>query len=156
MTEEEFTQFFRANYDKQVIKIRRIMGGDHATASDVVSEAYTRAWKRKSKFNPDLGEFEKWFNSILYNTMRDIIKDLADIDFIDEPVEREKNMIHAIARIDNPEHRRILELNLIQGYKEKEIMKLIGPSYKSGDIRKIVYRFKGRLREDADRYGLRG
>lgn len=149
MEEIEFNKFCKENYNKQVNKIKRILRGDEATALDIVQSSYEKAWKYRKSFNPKKSGPVQWFNSILYNTMRDEIniQQLEKIDLLFEEF-NEFSLESHINEVSNSTHRTVLKLALQKGYKGREIQRFMGPDYTSGDTRKIVFRFKEKLKEE--------
>lgn len=148
-------QHYRENYAKIVKRVlKNVKLIDRA--EDVAQEAYTRAltyWKTI----PPAEEFEPWFTTVLINCLKDKNKEegthgMAD-DIADMEIAIKGHAIPKVIYTDVVRHiekqpksdRVIIDLFLIQGYKVKDICRLVpeGPNA----IRQLIYRFRKELRE---------
>lgn len=150
-------EFYRDNYNRLVNTILRKVGGHRDIAEDVVQESFTRAVKFYPAFNPELGDFSSWFNSIMYNTLRDVqrlnktvimetpqdisILDVLEVDSLDLSPTLRSTIIDAIEKTKNEKHKRILSLFFITGYTSKEIS-IMETGVSQSNVTTIVMRFK--------------
>lgn len=143
--EEIFTTFYESNYNSQVKRISRHLRGDRDLAQDIVASAYEKMWRYRETYDPNKSGVVQWFNTILYNTLRSEVSSSQDLEEYGHE-DRPSVVSDAIEEVKNTVHRTVLKLHLLHGYREKEIKKLLGDDYKSGDVRKIVFRFRKRLK----------
>lgn len=133
------------------------MGGNITAAEDIVQEAYLRAWRYQDSFDPKRSGMKTWFNTILYNTLRDSQRsyqqqeegcDDVDIFF-------EENSLKSIAehlpliddeieKLRNEKFKRILRLYYILGYTSKEIAS-VEEGVTITNVTTICSRFKNNL-----------
>jgi len=124
-------------------------------AEDVVHDAYERVLRYKDSY---LGEdFDRWFNTILYNAMRDYRKFILgrDDDDIDEYSHVgaeckgiDSTLMHEVNKLiqtKNPKHQEVLKLFFELGYSYSDISKVTDNSYFNSY--RIVERFKKELKE---------
>lgn len=137
-----------------------ILRGDYAAAEDVVQEAFTRALTFYDSYDSTKGELTPWFNTILYNSLRDVQKEMrgqpsenikdfcvedmfAEYDLVNSP---EKRLIISkhINLIKNEKHKRILELFFLLGYTSTEISQ-IENKVSVSNVTTVVSRFRERV-----------
>lgn len=141
---------YKDNWDRLVKRYYFLGDG----AEDVVQEAYERAIRYASSFNGE--DFDKWFNTILRNSMRDYRR--AEMG---RPEEEEINEYHHIGSecsgIENrlwgeifalieeksPSHAEVLNLYFGQGYSYKDISAVTEHTY--FNAYRIISRFKEEL-----------
>lgn len=125
---------------RDVNMMARILRGDHAAAEDVVQEAYTRAIQYQATYDPERAELRTWFNSLLFNSLRDYQKmvrgqpddvasdfsaeDLAEEWGMTTPHDREL-LASTVESISNEKHRMVMELFFLRGYTAREISQLV-------------------------------
>ncbi|NOQ73261.1 MAG: sigma-70 family RNA polymerase sigma factor [Crocinitomix sp.] len=156
-------EFYRNNFDKQVKKIRYIIGS-HSSAEDVVQEAYRRAVKYQSSYREEMGELSTWFNSILYNSMKDwqtqdrdkgIVKKPLSDDIVEELtyivenehigfIEKEIEGVLGDGRVQS-----VLYLWFILGYSAKEISQVVN-SMSVTNVTTIATRFRKLIQKKHD------
>jgi RNA polymerase sigma factor (sigma-70 family) len=148
------------HYEKHGNRIKKALNfscGDGA--EDVLHDAYERALKYSSSFNGE--HFEKWFNTIIRNAIRDYKNaergktDPSEFDEYDHVGATCSGLSDKIWRelfilIDakSPEHAEVLHLYFSSGYSYKDIASVTKNSY--FNAYRIVSRFKEEL---ALRYG---
>lgn len=152
-------EFYKENFNTLVIQYSR-RAGSIENAEDVLQEAFLRALRYKDSFNPDIRKFETWFNAIakraLYDLKRENLKQ-GMTSLLEEPLAEEVVLVDGfdqklaseieglIKAKRNPEHRSILYLYFIRGYKPSDIVKIADTSNKT--IRQIVWRFRQEVKE---------
>lgn len=162
MSIDLLTDTYRKNYRVKVKLMSRILRGDLALAEDVVQEAFTRAIKYIHLYDESRGLIDTWFNSILFNTLRDTQKiernqqelhrELKLFDVIDSispekwPDYKEK-IFSTIKLIQNTRHRRVLELFFIYGYSTTEIAQIEDRMTQS-NVTTILMRFRELLKQE--------
>lgn len=138
----------------------RHVGGNREIAEDVVQEAFARALKFYPSFDFERGKFSSWFNSILYNALRDVQnqnKSTVEIEVADYNAEDILNMgsegmtdemravvVSSLKAVKNQKHRRVLELFYTMGYSSKEIA-MIERDVTQSNVTTVVMRFKNSL-----------
>ena len=151
-----FESFFKEVSLKKVKMIARILNGDYETAEDVVQEAFARAIKFQYSYDEKRGPLDKWFNTILFNSLRDqqrqdrglpqenseLVPDEASLLF-SLTVEKDKIPLW-ISRVKNEKHKRILTLFYIQGYSSKEISQIEKQTSQT-NVTTVVQRFREEL-----------
>ena len=93
MTKEEAYKMIEDHYKNNFKRlVNKTVGktGNRYNAEDAVQEAYTRALAYYKTFNPESGVFEKWFENILNNSVRNLnsearSKGIVNPDNIDPP-----------------------------------------------------------------------
>lgn len=129
---KQLEDFFVKNKDRHLKMIGKIIYNDFDTVEDIVQEAYMKAILYWDSFDEKKAGLNTWFNSILFNTMRDFQKKFknnpestedADLwmsipSFADRGVdlEVEINMYQC-----NAQSKIVLKLYYLLGYRSKEI-----------------------------------
>ena len=149
--EKHYTQ----NAGRLVKKYIRIAGSKEA-AEDVVQEAYTRALKYYSSYDPSIN-FGQWFSRILKNSLhsfKNAEKGHACEELDEELVEGveggayNKVLIEEIKKeISNypDDVKEVLRLYFVHGYSPRSIVKIVEMRYKS--ISQHIYKFKKDIRD---------
>lgn len=154
---KEIEQLYIESRKKYVNIMSSILRGDRAAAEDVVQEAFTRALYFHGTFNSDRGRLKAWFNTIMYNALRDIQREMRGypsedsanfssedvahfMDFKEHP-EKMLLLEHKINNVANPRHRRILELFFLLGYSAKEISQ-VEEKVSVSNVTTVVSRFR--------------
>lgn len=137
---------YKENQRALTKKVKRFMGED---GEDVVQESYARALKYFPSFKED-GNFNKWFNKILFNTVKDFKADRGgltvdlDPDYIEATdngsITPYRRLIRSMSIDMSDDHREVVKLHYIYGYNQKEICEVVELSY--SNVRKIISRFK--------------
>lgn len=160
---EQLEQYYRKVYLNKVKLMSRLLREDHSYAEDVVQEAFTRACRFWPYFSSSKGELEKWFNTIMFNSLRDLQRDLGrgpktskllepDNDYIlqesvfslskfDRDGPELTKLKHAISKVDNERHKQVLELFLLFGYSSTEIPQMIFGITRT-NVTTIINRFR--------------
>lgn len=153
---KEIDRYYRENYRTKVAIISRVLR-DMSSAEDVVQEAFFRALKFHKSFDPKLGSLDKWFNSIMFNCLREHQRNmkgfhhsdsatiscedvLGNIDVI-HGTDKQSYLYSKIREVKNPEHKRVLMLFFRLGYTSKEISQ-IESGMSQSNVTTIVHRFK--------------
>ena len=147
---------YRENAESLVKRHQRFLQSTHR-AEDVVQEAYTRAFTYWRTFPTD-GNHNRWFGMILLNCLKDNqraehMSGMSDSALLEE-LPTSSNAFPRIAykeavrfiMAEPQEIRTILELSLLHQYASKEIAQLVPET--ADNIRKIVQRFRERLKEE--------
>ncbi|HET8689274.1 MAG TPA: sigma-70 family RNA polymerase sigma factor [Methanosarcina sp.] len=151
-------KFYLHNYKNLVKRIKYRTNNNEADAEDVVQEAFTRALKYKNSFEMGL-PFNLWFSRILSNALKDWKReqfnnptpdDFEDGDSVpaEDSTMRRKLMAkikEEILSLDNEGHKEVLMLNMIYGFKLREVVVITDLKYKTVD--QIVQRFKNAMKE---------
>jgi RNA polymerase sigma factor (sigma-70 family) len=157
MIEKGIETFYRKAYKDKVTIVSRILRGDRESAEDIVQEAFYRALKFKLSYDPEMGSLDKWFNSIMFNYLREhqksqknspesgatcisaenILNELG----IEKKRENQEQIDLAINSVKNLTHRRVLRLFFVLGYTSTEISQ-IELDISQTNVTTIVNRFK--------------
>jgi RNA polymerase sigma factor (sigma-70 family) len=157
MIEKQIENYYRNSYKDKVIIMSRILRGDLESAEDIVQEAFYRALKFKSSYDPSMGTLDKWFNSIMFNYLREhqksqknspesgstcisaenILNELG----IEKKKENQEQIQLALNSVKNLSHRRVLRLFFVLGYTSTEISQ-IELDMTQTNVTTIVNRFK--------------
>lgn len=147
-----FDEFYRVNHERQIKTIQRYLKSEYEQAEDVVQEAYSRAIKYRNSYNEDLSAINTWFNTILFN----VLKEVQNKEVLNEPYEEERHSeelweqtTHEVfekelALLKNKKHKHILELFYLVGYSSREIAQVV-PNVTQTNVTTIANRFKQRL-----------
>lgn len=135
--------------------------GSREDAEDIVQEAYCRALKYIHAFNPNEFEFERWFSRLFSNVWKDAISAKYQRGYPQELDETHEQFIcnnfkssapqlmeiiyDEILATDNEDHREVLTLYLIYGYKLNEVSEIT--DMRSGTVNQILFRFKDGLKK---------
>lgn len=124
----------------------RFMGND---GEDVVQEAYARALKYLPSFDHSR-DFDKWFNKILSNTVKDFKKDRGglvvdlDPDYLEAPEGHSEALYGRLIAIYGKglraDHLEVVKLYFEKGYKPREINEVVDLSLTN--IRTIISKFR--------------
>ena len=143
-------EHYEANRDRLVKRYYFLGDG----AEDVVQDAYERAIRYASSFKGD--EFNKWFNTILRNSMRDYRRmemgrqedeEVDEYDHVGSECSGFENKmwgeIFALIEQKSESHAEVLNLYFGQGYSYKDISAVTEHTY--FNAYRIVSRFKEEL-----------
>lgn len=136
------------NYDILVKRVCRRVGNNYALAEEIVQEAYTRALRYFSCFDPDLKPFEAWFNTILNNATRDIQKEERESgmprdeeDFVEPP--ESKTLFRAVSKhIDEmsaSDDKEIMHMYFNMSMTPKEISEVVESTTPKTIRNKVAY-----------------
>lgn len=144
-----------------IIKNIAYRAGGKEDAEDIVQEAYYRALKYIHAFNPNEFDFERWFSRLFSNVWKDAISAKYQRGKPEELNENHENFIDKtfnsnaaqlmelvydeILLTENEDHREILTLYLIYGYKLNEVAEIT--DQRSGTVNQILFRFKDGLKK---------
>ena len=150
-------QYYRDNYKRKVKIVSFILRGDSHTAEDVVQEAFSKALQYSSSYDVNRGTVDKWFNSIMFNTLHRLQRDnkgvtvpvtdalsLEDIfseKLLSESPDLRQYIESCIKKVENEKHRRILELFFVKGYTSLEIAQ-IEQRVTQTNVTTVVMRFR--------------
>lgn len=147
-------KFFKENHQR-IVKRMTFRVGDQWGAEDVVQEAYARALKFHKSFNGD--NFERWFNTVLNNSLRDfkrIEKGFTAAEYDDEEGEgiacafypsRIMAQIYELIETKSLVQIEVLMLYFHQEYTAKDISCITPYSY--SQIHQIIQRFRNELKD---------
>ncbi|HEY7684242.1 MAG TPA: RNA polymerase sigma factor [Gemmatimonadales bacterium] len=131
--EEAFRQLYRRHAPALFAFARRLVGGDHQAAEDVLQEAWIRAVERLNRF-AWRSELRTWLSGILINCARESLRRLGRLPPLDAadiaepspgpPVER-LDLEQAIAALPAG-YRIVLVLHDIEGYSHDDIAQILG------------------------------
>lgn len=154
-------QFYK---DNRTLLLKRLFhrAGSAENAEDVLQEAFLRALRYKSSFNPDTQELGAWFNTIMNNALRDFKRDERSMGTyveLEEEVsgtyemsqtdgDMAERLVHEINTRKDRLHRDILLLYFVKEYKPREIRDVLGVNYRS--LVKVVDRFKHEMKGKYD------
>jgi RNA polymerase sigma-70 factor, ECF subfamily len=138
--------------------------GDSGLAADAVQEAFLRAWRAGSRYDPELGSLRTWLFAILRNVVIDIgraraarseVLDEAP-EVADEPLERALlswQVEEALRRIGDA-HRRVIVETYLRGRPYAELAAELGVP--EGTIKSRVYYGLRALRNALEELGYDG
>jgi len=128
------------------------MGAD---AEDVLQETYYRCIKYFPSYNKD-SDFDKWFNKILYNVIKDFKADRGglvvdiDPDYLEQCITPSEGdygrLIDKLKKGLGDSHQEVIDLYYKYGYKPREIKQVVELSLTN--ITTIISRFKKELEND--------
>ena len=153
-------QLYLKEKKRMVGTMSRILRGDYAAGEDVVQEAFTRAVKFYHSYDSQRASLKTWFNSILYNALRDAqrasrgapeeitgeisVEDLFTVEELSKSPELSGYIQESVNSVTNVFHRRILELFFIFGYTTTEISQVEDITVSNATT--IVNRFRKEMR----------
>ncbi len=158
---ELIEEHYRLNYNRLVkIVSRRVPNKSLALAEEVVQEAYARALKYYSTFEPKINTFDKWFGGILRNatndcrttegsggTMKEYDENTEDVRVSKDDYKHLHHIlleIHAIQKYSNRDYN-ILTMFYVHGFTSKDISVYQNMSH--NNVRQIIYKFKNKINE---------
>lgn len=144
---------YNKHYKKLVSKAAGMLGDWHY-GEDATQEAYENAHKYHKSYNPALGKYEPWFNSIFFNCLKKYSNFIRDkgMNMDEELVDAEdfpmglvnkypKTILKEIDLYTSLEARReVLVAYLLLGYRGGELEYLMG--VKPHTARKTVRKFR--------------
>jgi RNA polymerase sigma-70 factor (ECF subfamily) len=71
LDEERFNRIVRDNRAALLSYARRLTGGDHGRAEDVLQEAFLRAWHNLERLTPERGSVGGWLRRVVHNLVVD-------------------------------------------------------------------------------------
>ena len=153
----ELEDLYKKNRKKYINLMSVILRGDRASGEDVVQEAFCRAVRFYEGFDPKRGKLSSWFNTILFNSLRDVQKEirmqptrdcytLSSEDVFKEveitSLPEVQNLIKKEINLQtNEKHKRILELFFFQGYTSTEISQ-VEEKVSVSNVTTVVNRFR--------------
>lgn len=152
-------EFYTENYPRLVNQIAKKVAGNRDVAEDIVQESFEKALRFQHAYDPERGKFSTWFNTILYNVLRDtqrlnkdsqeecidelsVVNLLGDTSLGNEEYSRE--IREQLYSSKNLRHRDILELFFIYGFTSKEIPYML-EGVSQSNVTTIVKRFRDKL-----------
>jgi len=116
--------------------------GNHATAEEVVQDAFLSAWRCAARYDPKRGSPQAWICAIVRNRAIDrlrsdaarpndcaaiSVKAASGISVLDEVLHRdeERRLASAIAELP-PAQRQVIELAYFGGYSQRQIATIMG------------------------------
>lgn len=152
--------FFKNNYERHLKMIGKILYKDPDTVQDVVQEAYARAVKYQRSYDESRSSVNTWFNTILFNTLRDFQRQhQSQPDIMDEDVDShyEEDQFsnvsdhfelieREISCVKRERNKRILRLYYVLGYSSREISQ-IEEKMTVTNVTTICNRFRKTLKE---------
>jgi len=153
MDKESVFKLIEEHYKKRAELSTRRIGrylSNRANAEDVVQEAYLRMCTYWKSYDPEQS-VDKWFGTILNNSIKDFFKadmmhGMSDTMPVEEPAfDNVLNRIEVAELMEiingKPEDlRKILHLYLIEGFTSSEVGEVVPQS--AANVRKIVQRFR--------------
>lgn len=147
-------EHYRANRQR-LVKRLSFRAGSHEDGEDIVQEAYYRALKYQKSF--DGSNFDRWFNTILVNTLREhknAMKGYSTAEYDENEEEAapcvlmpRRIMLEVFASIKQrpAAQQEILMLFFEQEYTAKDISKILPYSY--AQVHQTIQRFRNELKE---------
>jgi RNA polymerase sigma-70 factor (ECF subfamily) len=147
---------FRALYDVATPAMfgfaLRLAGGDHATAEDVVQDAWIRAINRSAAFSND-GSAVRWLNGFVVNCWRERRRSMMREEFSDALEQHADASSHVWSELPVLERavnalpdgfRTVLVMHDVEGYTHQEIAQHLGLD--EGTSKSQLTRARRRLR----------
>ena len=153
----DLEKLFRTGYKNYVARVKNRVGGEY-NAEDVVQEAFYRALRYRSSFDPSVHDFHKWFNTILNNACKRFKLEerrqgmseelteqnggLYELDMEEKDLQRKVE--EEIKGYPNKQ-RDVLTLHYLRNYSWKDTAKVLDvtPNY----VKVVSYRFRADFRE---------
>lgn len=151
---EIIEQHYRNNHRK-LLKRMMFRAGTEWDGADVVQEAYCRALKYIKSF--DGSNFDRWFNTILNNTLREYKnteKGFSTTTFEEEEMggtachymsDRVIGEINDLIKTKSVVQIEVLDLYFKHGFTAKDISTVTGHSY--ANSHQIIQRFRNELKD---------
>ena len=157
-------------YEGPGMRLALGMMGNADDARDAVQEAFVKAWQSLGRFDPTR-PFGPWFFQILRNQCRDMLRSRQarfKLETLDErldlrPAGNKTNPAHMSERraakallwqaleLIGPEHREILVLKELQGFRYQEIAGILG--IPDGTVASRLYHARRSLKEALEELG---
>lgn len=149
-------QHYLNNY-RRLMKTFTFRAGTEWDAEDVIQEAYARALKYYKSFTGKPEEFNKWFYTIINNTLKEyknIEKGVAAESFEEEEADgipcsyvhdRIMGEVYALIDTKSVVQIEVLTLHFKQGFSAKDISYITDVSYSAA--RQIILRFRNELKD---------
>jgi RNA polymerase sigma factor (sigma-70 family) len=155
----DLSSFFLKNQGRHLKMIGKVLYKDPSTVEDVVQEAYLRAHKYRGSYDSERSGINTWFNSILYNTLRDFQKSYRSQPGFSEDTEEQADVIEfnkisehlnliekELSKVKKPKRQQVLYLYYILGYSSKEISEIVSDMTVT-NVTTICNRFKNDLKQ---------
>ena len=119
--------------------------------ADAVQETLMRAWQSRDTLR-NLRSFRPWITRIMVNTCNTMLRKRLnqrwvpleeDMAVLDAPQDSGFDLDETLGRL-SPEHRAVVVLHYLEGYKVREIAAMLGRSPRS--VENAVYRIRAKLR----------
>lgn len=159
---EQIEALYNEKRKQYISMMSNILHGDRSAAEDVVQEAFTRSLRFWDSFDEEKGKLQTWFNRILFNSLRDVQREMRgqppphEADFsvydvftngnISDNPEFLDFISESIVQTENQKHRRILQLFFQLGYTSTEISQ-IEENVSTSNVTTVVDRFRRQLSE---------
>lgn len=149
------SKFYEKEYNTYVKRIT-FRAGSPENAEDIVQEAFARALKYWSSFDPEKKELAAWFSSILNNSLKAFKKDELRYGMCEELDEEQIDGVTFDSSLSTRTIKEqiwqkpsniaeVLDLYYIKGYKPREIEEVL--EAESAFISRVVYNFREELKE---------
>lgn len=146
-------EYYSLNFDNLCKQLGRLFP-NFQDSEDCVQEAFSRALKYLDSYNPERAGFDKWFTSILNNSIRDKRKEIRMKGMTQEVVEEDSYVddgtmsemdLHRYLKGYKGKTREVLKLYFISGYKPKDICAVLDMSREA--VKQTLFRFKKKIKE---------
>ncbi len=156
-----FDRLYRTSRDDVYAYVASLVR-DRAAAEEVTATAFERAYRKRSRFDPERGEPRAWLFGIARNAALDELRrrgrraeltaeqaDLSEPDFEDgvEARERRLALAAALSHLDSRE-RELIALKFFAGLTNAEIARVLGISESNAGTK--LHRAMTKLREACD------
>lgn len=152
----ELAKYFEESYGSLVKKVSR-RAGTPENAEDVVQEAFFRACKYWSSYDPKT-KLGSWFGTILNNACKDLVREnrmmgttveleddqLDPVSIPDHEYRTDERIMNLIRSKKQPEQE-VLRLYYEEGYKPIEIKEIL--DMRHGAVRDIIWLFGKEVKE---------
>jgi DNA-directed RNA polymerase specialized sigma24 family protein len=143
------TEHHKEHFDQLARKAGRILR-DHAFGQDATQESYEAAWRYIHTFDPEKGEFAKWFNKIYWRTISRYKAFSAGQAKLEPLYEWEVSPKYAQAFIEDStlsnDYKAICQQIYVNGYSPKELSLLMG-KHSTSVIYKALHLFREEIKE---------
>ena len=153
-----------ATFQEEALKLERLlyrisysMLSNNEDCADAVQEALTKAWQGRDSLR-NQRSFRVWLTKILVNTCNDMLRKRKkrnwlllqdDTNLVSPPETEDNGMEQALGGL-SPEHRAVIVLHYLEGYKVREIAQIL--SIPSGTVKtRLLYArtsLQKRMRQD--------
>lgn len=132
MNAQTFTEE-AAKLERLLYSISWSMLSDNNDCADAVQEALTKAWQSRDSLK-NKKAFRPWLTRILVNTCNDMLRKRRnqkwvpleeDMAVLEMPEASDFDMDETLGRL-SPEHRAVVVLHYLEGYKIREIADMLG------------------------------
>jgi RNA polymerase sigma factor (sigma-70 family) len=155
--QKNIEKFYKETFDKHVRMVSNCLKYNKHLSEDIVQTSFMKAFEKLDTYDKKKGSLQTWFNTILFNTLRDYQRknkatvpiSVEMIDTLEYVYKYYHILSGELLEVPNPMHRRIIESVYFNGYTTKQVAS--AEKITVTNVTSICSRFRKQIK---DKYGM--